>query len=81
MTTSPATAAPDPPTPSGSPAPPHRSVRTAVLAVLVVGAVLGLAAAGPGASGLLGACAAVGLIVVMAGVPVLLEMEDRARGR
>ncbi len=80
MTTSAAPAAPDLPTPPVSPAPRRRSVRACVVAVLVVGAMLGLAAE-PAVCALLGCCAAVGLIVVMAGVPVLLELEDRAWGR
>ncbi len=87
MTAPTATAARDLHTPRA----PHRSNgRAAVVAVLVVAvlvvavlvvAVLALAAvfglrAEPAAFALLGSWAGIGLIVAMAGLPLLLEMED-----
>jgi hypothetical protein len=78
----------DLPTAVASPAPRrscvgrHNVVGVAVVAVLVVGAVLGLAMTEPAAFALLGSYGGIGLIVVMAGVPVLLELQDhRAAGR
>ncbi len=86
MTTPTATVAPDLPTPCASPVLPRRNVHTAVVAVLVVAlllvAVLALAAmfglaAELAAFALLGSWAGIGVIVVMAGLPLLLGMEDR----
>jgi hypothetical protein len=87
MTAPTATAARDLPAACTSPAPHRRNDDPAVVAVLVVAAllvaVLTAAAmcsftAGLAAFALLGVWAGVGLIVVMAGLPLLLEIEDRS---
>ncbi len=92
MTAPTATAARDLPAACTSPAPRRRNDDPAAVAVLVV-AVLVVAAllvavltatamcsftAGLAAFALLGVWAGVGLIVVMAGLPLLLEIEDRS---
>ena len=59
----------------------HNVACAVVVAVLVVGAVLGLAMTEPAVCALLGCYGGIGLIVVMAGMPVLLELQDhRAAG-
>ncbi len=87
MTASTATAARDLPTACTSPAPRHRNDHPAAVAVLVVAALLVavLTAAAVcsltaelAAFALLGSWAGAGLIVVMAGLPLLLEIEDRS---
>lgn len=87
MTAPTATAARGLPTPCTSPAPCHRNDHPAAVAVLVVAALLVavLTAAAMcsltaelAAFALLGSWAGAGLIVVMAGLPLLLEIEDRS---